>query len=111
MDDDNVTRILQYENPPLWMEWSMYIGTVLMFCAAVVTGHIAWTGTLAGGLLYWNYRLYEIIRAYVRYVNASEISKLLVILAEHENNKQKDGTFQYSDGLTKEQGDEENPDG
>ena len=110
MDDDKVMKIVQYKMPPIWMEYSTYAGAVLLLAAAHTTGVIWYTMGLAGMLMYWNYRLFVTIREYVRYVNTSEFSKLLTMIAEEELNKHKDGTFQDSECLTKEQGDVEGQD-
>ena len=113
MDDDNVMRIVQYRMPSVWMEYSTYAGAVLLLAAAHTTGMIWYTMGLAGMLMYWNYRLFDTIREYVKYVNASEFSKLLTMIAEEEINKPKDGTFQDTECLTKESSDveEEHPKG
>ena len=107
MDEDNVYAVKQYQMPPLWMEWGAYVGMVSLLSAGIVTGNVWFFAGLCGMGLYWNYKLFVVIREYVKYVNASEFSRLLTMIAEEINNKHKDGTFQDSSGLTKEQGDEE----
>jgi len=110
MDVENI-QIVQYKQPPLWMEWGGHLGAVSLFAAGVVTGNIYYYMGLTAMLLYWNYKLFSVIREYVRHVNASEFSKLLTMLADLEDNEHEDGTFQDSSGLTKEQGDDETPSG
>lgn len=103
LDDENVVRVVQYQKPPAWMEWSAYAGAVGLFAATLLNpASPVWPALLTGFLLYWNYRLFDTIREYVKYVNAIEFSKLLTVLAEAEINKQKDGTIPERDGLTKE---------
>lgn len=101
LDDENVVRVMQYQKPPAWMEWLAYSVMVGLFAGAYL-GNVWALAVLTGGALYWNYRLFDTIRAYVKYVNAMEFSKLLAVLAENELNKQKDGTIPERDGLTKE---------
>ena len=96
-------RIVQYRMPPAWMEWGAYIGAVSLLAAGILTGNVYFYAAITGMLLYWNYKLFDVIREYVQYLNASEFSKLLTTIAEAELNKQKDGTFQDSECLTKEQ--------
>lgn len=100
--DNDVHKIVQYQMPPVWMEWGGYGAALGMFYAAVLTQNVWVIMALAAMLMYWNYRLFAIIREYVTHVNASEMSKLLMIMAEAEINKQKDGTFQDNECLTKE---------
>ena len=47
------------------------------------------------------------MRAYVRYINASNFSDLLHKLDAIKNNKPEDGTFQDSSSLTKESSSED----
>lgn len=110
MDNDKVFKIVQYKMPAVWMEWGIYICAPLVLASAIVTGNVYFTAALTGCLMYWNYLLFKSLRQYVRYVNASEFSKLLTMLSEDEFNKHKDGTFQDSSCLTKEQGDVEGQD-
>lgn len=106
LDEDNVIRIVQYQEPPLWMEWGSYLGGVAVFAAFVATGEVFWVGFLTAMLLYWNYRLFHTIKQYVRYVNTNNMKELRFQMLEAALNEHKDGTFQDSNGLTKEQGDE-----
>lgn len=110
LDDKDTYRVMQYEKPPLWMQVLAYMGMVGLFAGAFL-GNVWALSLLAGWALYWNYKLFEIIKAYVNYVNATEINNLMAKLVAEELNKQKDGTIPERDGLTKETGDEENPDG
>jgi len=108
MNEEDQVSIVQYKVPPLWWEFGVYAGMLFTFVLLAVDTVNIWAGVvLTGWAMYWNYHLFRIIREYVRYVNANEISKLLTILAEAELNKQKDGTFQASECLTKEQDDEQ----
>ena len=92
--------------PPLWMEWGSYIGGLLLFAAGIVTGSLYFYAGVTAMFLYWNYKLFAIIREYVRHVNTTEFSRLLTIIAQNELNKHEDGTFQDSSCLTQEQDDE-----
>ena len=104
MDEGNVTRIVQYKQPPLWWEFGVYLGMLFVFTLMLVDTVNIWAAcVITGWAMYWNYHLFRIIREYVKYVNANEFSRLLTIIAEEELNKQKDGTFQDSESLTKEQ--------
>ena len=109
MENDNVYKIVQYKQPPLWMELGAYLGAVSLFAAGVATGSVYYFMGITAMLLYWNYKLFSVIKDYVNHVNASEFSKLLTLMAEEELNKHKEGTFQDSSGLTKEQDDEAGP--
>ena len=104
MDDDNVVRIVQYKQPSLWTEAMGYAAAVVLFGLTVLqTANVIPPLALTAMLMYWNYKLFGVIREYVKQVNASEMSRLLTLMAEDAINKQKDGTFQDSDSLTKEQ--------
>ena len=113
MFDDDVIRIRQYAMPAWYLEWSIYVCAIVLLTGALMTGIIWYTVTLAGLYMYWNYRMFVFIRELVAVKNASEMSRLLHLLAEHEQNKHKDGTFQDSSCLTKESSDveEEHPKG
>lgn len=90
----------QYQEPPVWMEYGMYLGAVLLFAATVVNpGVMLWPGAITGVLLYWNYRLFDLLKKYVQYVNANELNRLIDLLDREEDNEQKDGTFQDTSGL------------
>lgn len=102
MNDKDCIKLLQYQRPPAWMEWSGYFGALAMLAAGIVTEVVWFYAGVTGMLLYWNYKLFDVIKQYVDYVNATEINKLFDMLAENERNKQKDGTFQDRDGLNKE---------
>lgn len=104
--NDEPYVLVQYSRPPVWMEWGAYLCTVLVFAAAVVTGALHFVAVLAGCLLYWNYLLFSTLKNYVQYRNASEFSKMLTALNEHEANNTQDGTIPVQQGLTKESEDE-----
>lgn len=99
--------LVQYEKPPAWLEWGIYIGSVCLLAASVATNLPWFAMGLAAILMYWNYRLFRIITEFVRYRNASEFSKLLTKLAALEDNEHKDGTIPVQECLTKEQESEE----
>ena len=111
MNNEDEVVMVQYKEPPLWWEFSAYAGMLFMFVLmAVYTVNIWAAVVLTGWAMYWNYHLFRIIREYVRYVNANQINNLLTAIVDAELNKQKDGTFQDSDCLTKEQDDVETKD-
>lgn len=101
-------KVVQYKQPsPLW-EGAGYLGALALLAATLVNpGVAAWPAVLTGCLLYWNYYMFRIMRDYVKYVNATEISKLLVDLANNEEEVHKDGTISDSEGLNKEPVDEQ----
>lgn len=99
-------ELVQFQKPPLWIEVLSYAGMVGLFAGAF-TGNVGALCLLAGWALFWNYKLFESIKAYVEYVNATEINNLLARIVEDELNKQKDGTFQDNESLTKEKDDVE----
>lgn len=99
-DKDGVMRIVQYKKPPVWMEMAGYLGAVCLFAATIVNpGAVLWPALLTAHLLYWNYRLFVTLREYVKYVNATQISSLLMAMADEESNKHKEGTISESHGL------------
>lgn len=101
-------KVVQYKQPSPVYEWLGYVGTVLLLVATILyPGTPLFPAMLAGGLLYWNYTVFDLMRKYVRYVNATEISNLLQEMALAEENKHKDGTISDSEGLTKEPVDEQ----
>lgn len=103
-DDNNVIRIVQYKQPPLWMEYGVYAGALGLFTATIANPGISWWPmALTAMMMYWNYKLFSVIREYVKHVNASQFNTLLEIMSQAELNKPEDGTFQDSSGLTKEQ--------
>jgi|SRR5210317_190956 len=107
MDDDNVYTMNQYQKPAWWMEWSAYAGAVLLLSAGITTGNVWFFAALCGMLLYWNYRLFDTMKQYVAYVNTNEFKMLLDRIRDAENKEHKDGTFQCSSCLNKEQDDVE----
>ena len=102
MDNDNVTQIKVYKNPGAWMQWLTNFGIVGLFAAGVATTNIYFYVALAAWLLYWNYNLFGLMRAYITLHNANAFNKLLEVMAVAENFEQKDGTISERDGLTKE---------
>ena len=113
MDDDNVMHVRIYSKPAWYLEWAGYLGGVTLLSAGITTGVIWYYAALAGMLLYWNYRLFDTIKEYVNFVNASEIKKLIDAMESIEDNKHKDGTIPVQNCLTKESSDveEEHPKG
>lgn len=108
MDDDKweelgAYKCVQYRTPPIWMEMGAYLGALGLFSAGMVLGNIYFFAALCGMVLYWNYTLFRTLHSYVKYVNANEFKNLMATIKAEVNNKQKDGTFQDSSGLTKEQ--------
>lgn len=105
MKDDLI--LVQYEKPPVWMEWGMYVCAVGTLAGSVATGIPYFAMVLTAALMYWNYRLFRIINDYVRFRNASNFSRLLSELEALDLNEHKDGTIPVQECLTKEQESEE----
>lgn len=93
-------KVVQYKQPsPLW-EAAGYAAALALLAATLVNPGVAvWPAILTGCLLYWNYYMFRIMCDYVKYVNATEISKLLVDLANKDAEVHKDGTISDSEGL------------
>lgn len=108
MKDVKTIKVVQYKQPsPIW-EGAGYLGALALLAATLVNPGVAmWPAALAGALLYYNYTMFRIMRDYVKYVNATEISKLLVDLANKPAEVHKDGTISDSEGLNKEPVDEQ----
>ena len=106
-NDDNEMVFVQYSPPSRWYEIGGYCLALGLFYASALTGNIWVLMALAALFMFWNYKLFSILRDYIRHLNASEFSRLLTVLSENEINIQKDGTFQDSSSLTKEQESEE----
>ena len=101
-------KVVQYEEPPKSLEWAGYIIAVVIFAAAVLSpGFTLWPVLLASLAMYWNYRLYNVMRIAVSHANSNEISKLLRALAELDTNKTQKGTNSSEDGLSKGDSDEQ----
>jgi methyl coenzyme M reductase beta subunit len=100
MKDQETIILKQYQAPSKWYEYGAYAGAVGLFAATVANpGVMLWPGAITAILLYWNYLMFDIIKKYVNYVNAQQISKLLTDLAENHSSGKEDGTFQSNDGL------------
>ena len=101
-------KVVQYQKPSPVYEWLGYVGAVSLLAATVMSpGTAIWPALLTGHLLYWNYRLFDLMRKYVEYVNATEISNLLQEMARHAINEHEDGTIPERDGLiSREESDE-----
>jgi hypothetical protein len=106
--EDKVLVLSQAQPPSAWLEWVSYLCIFALFIGVQLAPTSVFPlVALTGLFMYWNYRLFRMIEKYVRYYNASEFSKLLHKMAMYDLNKQKDGTFQDTECLTKEQDDEE----
>ena len=98
--------LVQYAKPPAWLEWLVYVITVVIIGAYVIAPSVYYLVLLASGLMYWNYRMFRIVTEFVRYRNASEFSKMLDVLASYAVNDTEDGTIPVQESLTKESDDE-----
>lgn len=101
-------EIRMYTPPGRWMEYTMYVCTLIVFAQAVYTGIVYYTAVLAACLLYWNYLWFRLMRKWIDLLNENEIKKLADFLDTLALNEHKDGTFQDTECLTKESSDEEN---
>lgn len=108
--DDDTYVLVQWKEPSWWLEWATYLCVVVLFVCIVMTSNMYLIASMAGILLFWNYRLFRTITEYTRYRNASEFSRFLDEMDALIKNETKDGTIPVQDGLTKEQASEETED-
>jgi hypothetical protein len=104
--NENKYIVVKYGHAPWWIEWGAYLGIVVLFASIVVTNSMYLIAAMAGALLFWNFRLFSILRMHIDHLNDNEFNMLLGLLEGLANNNQEDGTFPVQESLTKEEDNE-----